>query len=53
MFRIRITASRMAWLKYQNATALLKTVALRRYARVVAYECRRNGTATYTPYWAA
>ena len=42
MFRIRVMASRRLWLMERNSA---------RYRRVVSYECRRNGTDTYTPYW--
>ena len=48
MFRIRALASRAAWLKYK---AVLTPFARARYERAVAYECRRNATARYTPYW--
>lgn len=50
MKRIRIMASRLAWLEYRRTG---KCGAGIRYDRVVAYECRRNGTESYTPYWAA
>jgi hypothetical protein len=43
MCRIRVRASRCLWLLERDSA---------RYRRVVAYECRRNGTETYTPYWA-
>lgn len=49
MFRIRALASRAAWLRYK-ATPTPATRS--RYDRIVAYECRRNGTENYTPYWA-
>lgn len=45
MFRIRALASRKAWLQREFT-------GMARYNRVVAYECRRNGTESYTPYWA-
>jgi hypothetical protein len=50
MRRIRIYASRRAWVLYLRGSS---AEALSRYQRVVAYECRRNGTESYTPFWAA
>lgn len=50
MRRIRIMASRKAWLQYRRTN---NPFDLAYYNRIVAYECRRNGTETYTPYWAA
>lgn len=44
MFRIRVMASRRLWLMERDSA---------RYRRVVAYECRRNGTERYTPCWKA
>jgi hypothetical protein len=48
MFAARALTSRRAWLAYRRSPT---PWAKARYERIVAYECRRNGTDTYTPYW--